>query len=161
MSEISVTHGAFTIERAYDAAVARVYAAFADEKAKAKWFMGPPGEWTQKARTFDFRVGGRERLLGLWKGGFTTDFNCHYHDIVPNERIIYSYDMLVNEKRISVSLASLQFKPAGKGTLLNLNEQGVYLDGAGVGAGDANAAREHGTRALLDALAHSLQSAAA
>jgi uncharacterized protein YndB with AHSA1/START domain len=56
-------------------------------------------------------------------------FNARYQDIVPNERIIYSYDMNLDEKRISVSLATIEFEPAGSGTKLTITEQGAFLDG--------------------------------
>ena len=48
---------------------------------------------------------------------------------MPNERIIYGYDMHLDDKRISVSLATVEFKPAGKGTRLTFTEQGAFLDG--------------------------------
>jgi len=41
MSEHSVQHGSFTIERRFDAAPARVFAAWSNPDAKAGWF-GPP-----------------------------------------------------------------------------------------------------------------------
>ena len=36
MSECSVTHATFVLERAYDASLERVFAAFSDPVAKAK-----------------------------------------------------------------------------------------------------------------------------
>jgi uncharacterized protein YndB with AHSA1/START domain len=71
---------------------------------------------------------------------------------VQNERIILSYDMHLDEKRISVSLATVEFKPARKGTLLVYTEQGAFLDGF-----DDAGAREHGTRDLLDKLEAALR----
>jgi uncharacterized protein YndB with AHSA1/START domain len=56
----SVEHATFVIERTYDAAPARVFAAWADPAAKARWF-GPP-EKPKGSYTLDFRVGGSERL---------------------------------------------------------------------------------------------------
>ncbi|HRO04147.1 MAG TPA: hypothetical protein PLS69_11145 [Terricaulis sp.] len=41
MTDPSTTHATFVIERHYKAAPARVFAAFADAKQKAKWFGGP------------------------------------------------------------------------------------------------------------------------
>ena len=62
----------------------------------------------------DFRVGGRERVKGGFDGGVTTTFDAVYHDIVPRERIIYTYEMHLDDRKISVSLATLQIKPEGK-----------------------------------------------
>ncbi len=149
MSERSVEHGTFTIERKFDVAPARVFAAWADPKAKASWFAGPAGQWKQQLRQMDFRIGGRERVRGEFAGGRVSDFDASYHDIVTNRRIVYSYTMHVDEKRISVSLATIEFEPAGGGTTrLILTEQGAFLDG-GL---DGSAGREQGTRGLLDNL---------
>lgn len=157
MTQRSVQHGSFTIERTYRAAPAKVFRAFADPEAKARWFSGPTDKWTQILREFDFRVGGIERVSGAWKGEpalhFTSShFTCRYHDIVPDERIVYAYDMHLDERHISVSLASVEFKPAGNGTRLTFTEQAVFLDGY-----DDAGSRERGTNDLLDKLGKSLE----
>ncbi len=152
MTERSATHATFVIERKFPQAPARVFNAFADDDAKARWFSGPPDQWTQSLREFDFRVGGRERLIGAWAGGKVSSFDSIYQDIVPNERIIYSYAMQIDGVPISVSLATVEFKHAGKGTRLVITEQGAFLDAFQDGGG-----REHGTRALLERLAASLE----
>jgi uncharacterized protein YndB with AHSA1/START domain len=123
-----------------------VFGAWSDPKAKAQWFGGP-AEWTSKARELDFRVGGREIDRGGPKGGPVFSFQSRYQDIVPNQRIIYTYEMHVDDKRISVSVATIEFIAAGTGTRLVLTEQGAYLDGL-----DDPKQREHGTRELLEAL---------
>lgn len=146
----SVTHSTFVLERDYNASPARVFKAFADPKAKAQWFHGPE-EWGPDESTIDFRVGGIETSRGGPPGGPVHTMKGIYQDIVPNERIVFSYDMLIDETRISVSLQTLEFLPTGKGTLLILTEQGVYLDG-----NDSPGLREQGTRDLLDALGAAL-----
>lgn len=151
MSERSIHHATFVIERTYAATPARVFKAWADPKAKARWFVGPD-EWREAERKFDFRVGGREHLKGIWPDGRASTFDGHYQDIVPDERIIYTYEMHLNEKRISVSLATVEFKPADAGTRLIFTEQAVLLDGF-----DDARGREHGTRALLEKLGAALQ----
>jgi activator of Hsp90 ATPase-like protein len=57
----STQHGTFVIERDLPHPPARVFAAWAEPKAKAAWFSGPSGKWTPLEREMDFRVGGRER----------------------------------------------------------------------------------------------------
>ena len=151
MTKRPVTHATFVIERNFSAPPARVFIAFADPAAKARWFAGPD-EWEKTRQEFDFRVGGRERLSGGPKGGTVHSFDARYLDIVPNERIIYAYDMHLDETRISVSLATVEFKPAGNGTLLTITEQGAFLDGY-----DDAGSREQGTGWLLDKLAASLE----
>jgi uncharacterized protein YndB with AHSA1/START domain len=100
----------------------------ADTRGKARWFTGGD-QWKETIRDFDFRVGGREQVVGIWSNGTVTDFRCLYHDIVPNQRIIYTYDMYVSEKRISISLATIEIRGDGKGTRLVVTEQGAFLDG--------------------------------
>ena len=152
MTARAAAHGAFAIERTYDAAPNRVFAAFATEEGKARWFSAPNDQWTLVKRAFDFRVGGREQLSGRWKdSGVVSDCQIHYWDIIENERIIYSYEMFQDGVKISVSLATLEFKPAGRGTRFILNESGVYLDGFEDGGG-----REHGTAHLIDLMGASL-----
>jgi uncharacterized protein YndB with AHSA1/START domain len=151
MNNRSVTHATFTIERSYDAPPQRVFAAFADPKIKARWFAAPE-DWDRGTVTMDFRVGGHEINSGGPKGGPVHSFNAVYQDIVANERIIYSYDMHLDDKRISVSLATIEFQRQGKGTRLVLTEQGAFLDGW-----DKPDERERGTRELLDALGRELE----
>jgi uncharacterized protein YndB with AHSA1/START domain len=143
---MSVTHATFTLERTYDAAPARVFAAFADPEQKAAWFAGPP-EWPLAAFEVDFRVGGREMNRGGPKDGPMHSFDALYYDIVPDERIVYSYEMHLDDKRISVSLATIELAPAADGTRLTLTEQGAYLDDF-----DDPKLRETGTWDLLEAL---------
>ena len=148
----SVVHGAFRLERNYDATAEQVYRALSDEKAKARWFYGPLG-WRLIERAMDFRVGGRERVKGGFEGGVTTTFDATYHDIVPHERIVYSYVMHLDERKISVSLATMQIRSEGarRATLI-VDEQGAFLDGH-----DDAGSRERGTADLLDKLGASLK----
>jgi uncharacterized protein YndB with AHSA1/START domain len=101
-------HASFNLKRTYDAPVARVWEALTNEAAKQRWFGGTPGQWEQDERYMDVRVGGRERLKGRWDSGLVSTFDATYHDVIPNERFIYTYEMHWGEKKISVSLASSQ-----------------------------------------------------
>jgi uncharacterized protein YndB with AHSA1/START domain len=151
MTEKSAQHATFVIERTYQAAPARVFKAFADPVAKASWFAGPD-EWDKSRQEFDFRVGGRERISGGPPGGMQHVFDACYHDIVPDQRIVFAYDMHIGENKISVSLVTVEIRPEGAGTHLTFTEQGVFLDGY-----DDAGSRERGTRDLLDKLGASLQ----
>ena len=50
---LSAVHGSFTIVRELPHPPARVFAAFAEPEAKAKWFSGPSGQWTPLERKMD------------------------------------------------------------------------------------------------------------
>jgi uncharacterized protein YndB with AHSA1/START domain len=146
----NVVHGQFTISRNWKVAPERVFAAFADEAAKDKWFGGLPG-WEKLKKSFDFREGGHEHLSGRHPNGTVSTFDCIYRDIVPNERIVYSYVMHLDGKKISVSQACIEFKPEAAGTRLVVREDGIFLDGY-----DDNGSREHGTNLLMDLLGKSI-----
>jgi uncharacterized protein YndB with AHSA1/START domain len=148
MSERSVEHGSFVVERVYDASPDRVFAAWSDPEAKARWFDGSQGDYE-----LDFRVGGWERHGGMLPDGHEYAFQAVYQDIVPGRRIVYAYDMLLDGIRISVSLATAEFKPERDGTRLVFTEQGAFLDGH-----EVPTQREHGMGSLLDSLGQWLQS---
>lgn len=150
----SVAHGVFTIERTYQSVTPqRVFDAFASAEGKNNWFTAPNDRWVVVERTMDFRVGGRERLKGQWKTGTVTEFDATYFDIIPGERIVYAYEMHLDERKISVSLATFEFKPLGTGTKLIMTEQGAFLDGY-----DDSGSRESGSRDLIDKLSAYLES---
>jgi uncharacterized protein YndB with AHSA1/START domain len=144
----TVSHGVFTIERTYPGVTpARVFEAFATEAGKDAWFSGPDERWDIVERVFDFRVGGHERLKGRWKTGMITQFDATYFDIIPGERIVYAYEMRLDGRKISVSLATFEFKPAGAGARFVMTEQGAFLDGY-----DDNGSREEGSREIVGKL---------
>jgi uncharacterized protein YndB with AHSA1/START domain len=152
MTERSAIHDTFVIERTYPASRSRVFAAFASKEAKDTWgdtgdIAGaePPGE-----AEFDFRVSGRERF-GFAYQGVNYTYDALYYDIVPDQRLVYSYEMHADGVRISVSVATIEFGQAADGTALTWTEQGVYLDGFdGV---EAARLREGGINEMLDGLA--------
>jgi uncharacterized protein YndB with AHSA1/START domain len=149
MTTRTAEHGTFVLSRTYPATPERVFAAWASRDAKARWF-GAPGEDNPSFK-LDFRVGGSESLSGGMDGGPVHTYQATYHDIVPNERIVYGYTMDADSDRISVSVTTVEFAPAGDGTTLTFTEQGVFLDGA-----DTTAVREKGTSELLDQLGKAL-----
>ncbi|GIM92522.1 activator of HSP90 ATPase [Paractinoplanes toevensis] len=144
-------HDTFRIERHFDAVPEKVFNAFADPAAKAKWFGGP-AEMKREDETFDFREGGRETMTSVLGDGTRFGFFATYLDIVPGERIVYTYEMTMNGQRISVSVATVEVRASRSGgTDFVVTEQGVYLDGL-----DNSAQRKQGTEDLMDALAKSL-----
>jgi uncharacterized protein YndB with AHSA1/START domain len=155
MSERSAVHADFTIERHYPASPARVFAAFADPVAKRRWSAchdeGGLGEYS-----LDFREGGFETMRGAPAPGGVYAMRAIYHEIVQRQRIVYSYEMLRDDVRLSVSLVTLEFRGEGAGTRLIFTEQAVFLDGH-----DDPKAREQGTGIGFDRLAEELARQAA
>ena len=149
MSGRSVEHATFVVERKYEASPERAFAAWADPEAKARWYVDSDAQLE-----LDFRVGGRERSRGTAPDGSAYSYEALFQDIVPAERIVYTYEMLLEETRISVSLATVEFTLVGDGdTRLVFTEQGAFLDGH-----ESPARRAEGMGGLLDALGEELQS---
>ncbi len=152
MTERSVTHATFRIERTYEAATPeQVFFAFADKASKRRWFVEGEG-WQIDGFEMDFRVGGIERSSFRFQGGPQVSNETVYHDIVENQRLVCAYSMTVGENRISVSLGTIEISATEGGTKLVYTEQGAYLDGH-----DNVAQREAGCRELYEALAVELQ----
>lgn len=146
MPSRSATFATFAIERIYPVAPARVFDAWTSVETKQGWFFCEPS-WVTVEQSLDFRVGGREINRVGPEGGPLHVFDAVFHDIVPDERIVFAYDMWLGETRISVSLSILEFKATAGGTHFTFTEQGVYLDGY-----DGAAEREEGTAVGLDQL---------
>ena len=161
MKTAKTTHAAFIIDKTLKASPAEVFAAFATKAGKSRWFEGLEGWERQGAAEFDFRVGGREYVAERQTGSPGANplhvFEARYLDIVPEQRIVYSYTMMLGDKRISASLTTIEIKPArlesgSEGTKFTFTEQGAFLDGY-----DDVASREGGTRWLLDRMAASVE----
>ena len=155
MTEHAVIHNTFVIERTYPAAASRVFAAFASKEAKDTW--GDTGDLSEPGPDapgneveFDFRIGGHERF-GMGYQGINYRYDACYYDIVPDQRLVYSYEMYANDARISVSVATIEFVPTADGTALTWTEQGAYLDG--FDGDEAAELRRGGTAGMLDGLA--------
>ena len=155
-----VTHATFSLERSYPVSAARVFAAWADPAAKARWFAPGPDSGHQ----LDFRVGGREVNHGGPESGPVLRFESFYRDIVPDERIVYSSTLSAGNDVVTVSVTTVelttvelstgQLSPGQGGTRLVLTEQGTFLDGR-----EEPDWRERGTAAWLDALGAELSAA--
>ena len=76
-----VSHATFVVERMYpDSPPARVFAAYAEREAKARWSTGPK-HWRPELE-LDFRVGGRERYRGRPPDGSVIVI-AHFLDLIP------------------------------------------------------------------------------
>jgi uncharacterized protein YndB with AHSA1/START domain len=150
MTKRSVAHDMFRLERRYRVSPAKVFAAWASLEAKSQWFKGPTMEALE--RSLDFRVGGKEIAKGRHANGVVSTFEANYYDIIPNERIVYSYYMHLDDRKISASLATIELKEVSGGTLLTMTEQGAFFDGY-----DDSGSRERGTKQLLEQIAEAVE----
>jgi uncharacterized protein YndB with AHSA1/START domain len=147
MTERSTEHATFVIERTFPATAERVFAAWSSVEAKSRWF----GPRDPAGVELEFEVGGHERFAAGGPDGARYEYSALYMDIVPDARIVYTYEMYRDGERISVSVATIELAAAGEGTKLTMTEQGVFLDGH-----DTVAMREHGTREMIGTLAAEL-----
>lgn len=149
----TTTHGSFIVERTYSAPPQRVFAAWGDPAIKRAWFVEGDG-WDIKSYELDFREGGTEKSTFLFLKGEETfgektvfSNDTTFNEIIPNERIIFTYSMDRNGARFSVSLATVEIKPAGSGSRLIFTENAAFFDGA-----DGIKMREQGWQELLQKL---------
>jgi uncharacterized protein YndB with AHSA1/START domain len=146
-----VAHGSFSIERTYPVSPERVFNAFRDPVKKRRWFAEGVA-WKVFQFDVDFRVGGSETSRFSFRGGPEITNDTQYQDIIDNRRIVITYRMTIGGQPLSVSLATMEFLPDGKGTRLTYTEQGAFFDSA-----DSIPGREHGCTALLERLADELE----
>lgn len=144
--ERSQTHATFVIERTYPVSVKAVWHALSDNDARDQWFGG--GEaFDTSDKSHDFRVGGQGIEDGQWHAGPRSRFVSTYTDIVEPQRIVFTYDMWVDQRHLSTSLATIVLEPVDEGTRLTYTEQAVHLDGL-----DTVEGREEGMREIFDKL---------
>ena len=114
-TERSQTHATFVVERTYPVPVAAVWYALSDNDARDQWFGGGPTfEVTEKSH--DFRVGGRGTEDGRWHDGPRSRFESTYTDIVDQRRIVFTYDMWVDDQHLSTSLTTIAVEPDSDAT---------------------------------------------
>ena len=144
--EHSQVHATFVVERSYPAPIADVWHALSDNEARDQWWGGCDAFDTEE-KSHEFRVGGKGYENGQWHGGPRSTFASTYTDIVEHQRIVFTYDIWVDDKHLSTSLTTIAVRAEGDTTHLTYTEQGVHFDGL-----DSVEGREEGTAGLLDQL---------
>ena len=145
MTERSIVHSTFTLERTYSAPISEVFRAWADPQIKARWFAGNAADYE-----LDFRLDGLERNSAIHDGKKIT-WESLYREIVPDERIVYTSVLCEDGTVATVSLATVELIPEDTGTRLVLVEAGAYLDGQ-----EQPGWREQGTSDWLNTLGRHL-----
>ena len=101
----------------------RVYRAFLDPDAMAKWL--PPHGYTGKVHHMDARVGGSHRMsFTNFSTGSSYSFGGRYVELTPHETIRYTDQFddpgLPGEMQVTISLAAVAC-----GTELTITQEGI------------------------------------
>jgi len=115
--------GTVNLHRVLRSKPERVYRAFLDADALAKWL--PPFGFTCKVHHLDARVGGTYKMsFTNFSTGNSHSFGGKYLELIPNERIHYtdSFDdpNLPGQMRTTISL-----RPVSCGTELTIVQEGL------------------------------------
>jgi uncharacterized protein YndB with AHSA1/START domain len=138
-----VTRPSITLKRRLNASPAKVYAAWTDPEKIVRWF-GPAQVIAGSVRAdIDARIAGRYRISFDMEDGEHHEVGGVYRELVPNQRLTFSwawYSTPERESQVTISL-----KPDGDGTLLTLHHEQL-LDQA------ARDGHENGWISTLDKL---------
>lgn len=111
------------LHRVLRAPAERVYRAFLDADAKAKWL--PPHGFTGKVHALNATVGGSYRMsFTNFTTGQTHSFGGTYQELVPNERIRYS-DRFDDPNLAGEMMVTITLKAVSVGTELDVAQEGL------------------------------------
>jgi uncharacterized protein YndB with AHSA1/START domain len=101
----------------------KVYRAFLDGDAKAKWL--PPHGFTAKVHHLDARVGGTYKMsFTNFSSGTSHSFGGEYLELVPNERLRYT-DQFDDPNLPGRIIVTVTLKGVSCGTELNIVQEGL------------------------------------
>ena len=112
-----------TLHRVLRAPPSRVYKAFLDAEAMAKWL--PPHGFTGKVHNIDVRVGGSYKMsFTNFSNGGGHSFGGEYLELVPNEKLRYS-DKFDDPNLPGAMEVTISLKKVSVGTELNITQAGI------------------------------------
>lgn len=125
----AIEHGTVTLDRAFDASPARVFAAWEDVEARARW--GNPSPNTEIVYDqADFRVGGIDVSRCGAVGELNFVVEVRYLDIMPNQRLVFTESVRDAGRLLSHALICVEFEPDQDATLQRFVAQIASFDGA-------------------------------
>jgi uncharacterized protein YndB with AHSA1/START domain len=141
MSTQTATKPSLAIKRRYNAAPAKVYAAWTDPEKIARWFG--PEKVTAVRADADVRVGGQYHIKAISPDG-EHNVGGVYREVVPNEKLVFTWAWKSTPER--ESLVTVLLRPDGSGTLLTLTHEQFFDE-------EARDRHQHGWTGALDKLA--------
>ena len=120
---MSATPGTVRLHRVLRAPAERVYKAFIDADAMARWL--PPHGFLGKVHEIDARVGGGYRMSFTNFGtGSAHSFSAKYVELVPHERIRHT-DRFDDPNLPGEMNVTITFRPVLCGTELSIVQEGI------------------------------------
>jgi uncharacterized protein YndB with AHSA1/START domain len=111
------------LHRVFRATPEKIYRAFLDADAKAKWL--PPHGFTGKVHHIDAKVGGTYKMsFTNFSTGQSHSFGGTYTELVPHERIRYT-DQFDDPNMPGEMLVTVTLRKVSCGTELNIVQEGV------------------------------------
>ena len=111
------------LHRVLRAPAERIYRAFLDPDAMAKWL--PPNGFTGKVHHMDAKVGGSHRMsFTNFSTGQSHSFGGKYVELVPHERIRYT-DKFDDANLPGELNVTITFKKVSVGTEVSIVQEGV------------------------------------
>ena len=115
--------GTVRLHRVFSAPTERVYRAFLDADAIAKWL--PPNGFTCKVHELDARVGGHYRMtFNNFSGGGGHSFGGTYQELVAGERIRYD-DHFDDPNLAGEMTTTISFRKVSAGTDMEIVQEGI------------------------------------
>ena len=119
-----VTRPSLTLKRRLNARPEKVYAAWTDPQKIARWFGPARVKAGTEQASIDARIGGRYRVSFTMESGEYSEVGGVYREIVPNQRLVFSWAWHSTPER--ESLVTVTLKPDGDGTLLTLQHEQLF-----------------------------------
>ena len=113
-----------TLERHYPVAPEKVFRAWTDPQAVAKWWGPGPGEPVSLAQ-LDVRVGGRFRVVFGGPDGKAHECAGEYKEVVPNRKLVFTWSW-PNSTPERVSVVTIIFKAVDGGTQLLFRHEQLF-----------------------------------
>lgn len=107
-----------TLQRRIKATPAKVYAAWTRPEMIVEWFGPSDAQQGSVKAEMDVRTGGRFTISFTHSDGELSEVSGTYKDVVPNERLVFSWAWYTTPDR--VSQVTVTTKADGDGTLLTL-----------------------------------------
>lgn len=115
--------GTVRLHRVFTSKPERVYKAFIDADAMAKWL--PPNGFTGKVHEMDARVGGSYKMsFTNFSSGNSHSFGGEFIELVPNEKLSYT-DKFDDPKLPGEMKTTVSLKQVSVGTEVSIVQEGI------------------------------------